>query len=42
LQNRVGIVQGALTVGIVCVMIGMLALRRLKESFGKDLNWLES
>lgn len=42
LQYRVGIVQGALTVGIVCVMIGMLALRRLKESFGKDLNWLES
>ncbi len=41
LQHRVGIVQGALTVGIVCVLIGMFALRRLRESFGKDLNWLE-
>jgi hypothetical protein len=42
LQHRVGIVQSALTVGIVCVFIGLFALRRLKESFGKDLNWLES
>jgi len=41
LQFKVGIVQSALTVGMVCVLIGMFALKRLKESFGKDLNWLE-
>jgi len=42
LQNSVGIVQSALTVGMVCICIGMFALNRIKESFGKDLNWLES
>lgn len=42
LQVKVGIVQSALTVGMVCVLIGMFALSRLRESFGKDLNWLES
>jgi MFS family permease len=42
LQAKVGIVQSALTVGMVCVAIGLFALKRLKESFGKDLNWLES
>jgi MFS family permease len=42
LQAKVGIVQSALTVGMVCVTIGLFALKRLKESFGKDLNWLES
>jgi MFS family permease len=42
LQFKVGIVQSALTVGMVCVLIGIFALNRLKESFGKDLNWLET
>lgn len=42
LQAKVGIVQSALTVGMVCVAIGLFALKRLKESFGRDLNWLES
>ena len=41
LQSHVGIVQSALAVGAVSVLIGFFALRRLKESFGKDLNWLE-
>ena len=42
LQAKVGVVQSALTVGMVCVVIGLFALRRLKESFGKDLNWVET
>lgn len=42
LQLHVGIVQSALAVGAVSVLIGLFALRRLKESFGKDLNWLET
>lgn len=41
LKENVGIIQSALTVGIVCVVVGLFALRRIKESFGKDLNWLE-
>jgi MFS transporter, putative metabolite:H+ symporter len=42
LQSKVGIIQSALTVGTVCVLVGMFALNRLRESFAKDLNWLES
>ncbi len=41
LKERVGIIQSALTVGMVCVVIGFFALRRIKESFGRDLNWVE-
>ena len=41
LKDKVGIIQGALTVGLVCVVIGFFALRRIKESFGRDLNWVE-
>ena len=39
---HVGTVQSALTVGMVCVVIGLFALKRIKESFGRDLNWTES
>ena len=42
LRSNVGTIQSALTVGIVCVTIGLFALKRLKESFGRDLNWVES
>ena len=42
LRSNVGTIQSALTVGIVCVTIGLFALKRLKESFGRDLNWIES
>jgi hypothetical protein len=41
LKERFGIIQSALTVGMVCVVIGFFALRRIKESFGRDLNWVE-
>lgn len=41
LKGKVGTVQSALTVGMVCVVIGFFALRRIKESFGRDLNWTE-
>jgi putative MFS transporter len=41
LQGKVGIIQSALTVGMVCAVIGLFALKRIKESFGRDLNWIE-
>lgn len=41
LKEQVGIIQSALTVGMVCVVIGFFALKRIKESFGRDLNWIE-
>jgi MFS family permease len=41
LKAEVGTIQSALTVGMVCVVVGLFALKRIKESFGRDLNWLE-
>lgn len=41
-KDKVGTIQSALTVGMICVVIGMFALKRIKESFGRDLNWMES
>lgn len=41
-KDKVGTIQSAITVGMICVVIGMFALKRIKESFGRDLNWMES
>ena len=41
LKPQVGVVQSALTVGMVCTVVAFYALRRIKESFGRDLNYLE-
>lgn len=38
---KIGIIPGALVVGIVTIVIALLALRPLNETFGKDLNFLE-
>ena len=42
LKIHVGTVQSALTVGMVCYLVGLMAIRRIQESFGRDLNYLES
>jgi hypothetical protein len=42
LKVSVGTIQSALTVGMVSVVIALFALKRIKESFGRDLNWIES
>ena len=35
-------VTGALTVGVVCVALALISIFTLKETFGKDLNYMES
>lgn len=42
LRVQIGIISGALVVGIVTIVIALVALRSLTETFGKDLNFLES
>lgn len=42
LKGHVGTVQSALTIGMVCYLVGLMAIRRIQESFGRDLNYLES
>ena len=41
LKGQMGILNGALVVGLACVAIALLALSQLKESFGTDLDYIE-
>ncbi len=41
LKPYIGTVQSAMTVGMVSFTIGLFAIRRLEESFSKDLNFIE-
>ena len=41
LRGQFGIVQGAGLVGLITIIIALLALWKLSETFGKDLNFLE-
>ena len=40
-KAQVGILQSALIVGFVCIIISLLALSQLKETFKKDLDYVE-
>ncbi len=41
LKVRVGIVESALVIGVACYVVGLFAIRRIQESFNRDLNYLE-
>ncbi len=41
LKPNLGLVQATLCVGVVVIVIAILAVRGLKETFGKDLNYVE-
>ncbi len=41
LRLEIGIIPSALVVGLVTIVIALLALRTLSETFGKDLNFVE-
>ncbi|KQC00961.1 MFS transporter [Pedobacter sp. Hv1] len=41
LKGEYGILQGAMIVGFVCLLIALLALSQLKETFHKDLDYVE-
>lgn len=41
-KAHVGILQSALIVGFACIVISLLALSQLKETFNKDLDYIES
>jgi hypothetical protein len=40
-KGHIGILQSALIVGFTCVIISLLALSQLKETFNKDLDYVE-
>lgn len=41
LKGQYGILQGAMIVGFVCLFIALFALSQLKETFHKDLDYVE-
>jgi MFS family permease len=41
LRGSMGILNGALIVGIVTIAIALIALRSIDETYGRDLNFLE-
>ncbi len=41
LKGHFGILQGAMIVGFVCLVIALIALSQLKETFNKDLDYVE-
>ncbi|MCX6164996.1 MAG: MFS transporter, partial [Ignavibacteriae bacterium] len=41
LRNYTGIVYSALSVGLLTIIIAFFAVRRLEETYGKDLNYIE-
>lgn len=40
-KDKLGILQGAMVVGAICIIISMIALSQLKETFCKDLDYVE-
>lgn len=41
LRVQIGIISSALTVGVATIVVALLALRLLSETFGKDLDFVE-
>ena len=40
-KNHFGVLHGAMIVGFLCLIIALLALSQLKETFNKDLDYVE-
>lgn len=40
-KDQLGILQGAMVVGAICIVISIIALSQLKETFSKDLDYVE-
>jgi MFS transporter, putative metabolite:H+ symporter len=40
-RGRIGIIGGALVIGLACIFIALWALRGLEETHGKDLDYIE-
>lgn len=40
-KDKIGILEGAMVVGSICIMISLIALSQLKETFSKDLDYVE-
>ena len=41
LRDEMGIINGALVLGLATIVIALIALRGIDETYGRDLNFLE-
>jgi MFS family permease len=41
LKLEIGMIYSALLVGVICIIVALIALYHLEETFGKELNYLE-
>jgi len=41
LRGPLGMIYSAFTIGFICIIIALISLNKLKESYGKDLNYIE-
>ena len=42
LEEGMGSIYSALTVGLICILLALIAVYSIKETFAKDLNYLET
>jgi MFS family permease len=40
-KDKLGILEGAMVVGAICILISLFALSQLKDTFSKDLDYVE-
>lgn len=40
-KDKLGILQGAMVIGAICIVVSIIALSQLKETFSKDLDYVE-
>jgi putative MFS transporter len=40
-KDKLGILNGAMVIGAICIAVSLIALSQLKETFSKDLDYLE-
>ena len=40
-KNQFGILKGAGLLGLLCIVIALIGILYMEETFGKDLNFLE-
>ena len=40
-KDMLGLIEGAMVIGLICIVISMIALSQLRETFSKDLDYME-
>ena len=41
-EKQVGVIGSAVIVGLICIALAMYSMMQLKDTFGKDLDYIET